>query len=49
MPTMSIYVNNEIYAYLLKNGDMGTPSTIGKQWIVDEYERRKASAVQPTV
>jgi hypothetical protein len=38
MPNLSIYVNDEIYKFLL---DMGTPSHIGKQWIELEYHRRK--------
>ena len=34
MPGLSVYVNDEIYAYLLKRGK---PSTIGKVWIEDRY------------
>lgn len=34
MPTISIYVNDEIYAFLLGRGK---PSTIGKSWITDRY------------
>ena len=38
MPNLSIYVNDEIYKFLL---DIGTPSHVGKQWIESEYHRLK--------
>lgn len=34
MPTLSIYVTDEVYIYLSKQGK---PSMIGKQWIEQKY------------
>lgn len=44
MPALSIYVNDEIYAYLLK---MGRPSTVGKAWIAKEYVKRTTQVQEP--
>lgn len=42
MPTLSIYVNDELYGYLL---NIGKPSKIGKEWIADRYKREIEKAV----
>ena len=34
MPGLSVYVNDEVYAFLLKRGK---PSSIGKEWITERY------------
>lgn len=36
MPTLSVYVNDEIYAYLMSKGK---PSAVAKEWIGQRYTR----------
>ena len=35
MPGLSVYVNDEMYAFLLTRGK---PSAVGKVWIEDRYK-----------
>lgn len=39
MPTLSIYVNDEIYAYLMKQSRDNKPSATAKKWIEDRYKK----------
>lgn len=40
MPTLSIYVNHEIYSFMSKTGDKNTnPASIGKKWIEERYQK----------
>lgn len=36
MPTLSIYVNDQIYGYLLQ---IGVPSKTGKAWVEERYAK----------
>lgn len=35
MPTLSIYVSDELYLFL---STLGKPSKIGKEWVEERYE-----------
>lgn len=39
MPTLSIYIKDEIYQHMAKIGK--APSAVGKAWIEKEYNRQK--------
>ena len=41
MPTLSIYVNDEIYAYLMSKGK---PSAVAKEWIGQRHIRETEHA-----
>lgn len=39
MPGLSVYVNDEMYAFLLTRGK---PSSVGKEWVEDRYKEEIA-------
>lgn len=41
MPTLSVYVNDKIYGFLLKTGE-GKPSAMAKRWIEERYKEETA-------